>query len=258
LTLSPGHLKALANCFETDPEPIVFQPSKGRGERYAVLEVLQAMDHNRPELLTSLGHDSDRVDRMLKFGYGPFTDRGVVIQLLNLDFDAVNQWQELSQLQGGALSSKLKALDGWEGSHSNPKRKGGNLYLSDGELIGFIFSAGERGRRFAGEFMDVFFPSYNRLFQRTIWNAQQRRLLQLAIAVERYQRRDSAYPESLQQLVPEFLPQLPLDQFAEHGSFGYERTNHGFRVFANPKTPKWFSPEYKHEVVIDHRGRNRE
>ena len=59
-----------------------------------------------------------------------------------------------------------------------------------------------------------------------------RRLLVTAIALKRYQLGHSAWPESLGQLVPHYLPQIPID-FMDGGALRYKTTtNGGFLLYS--------------------------
>ncbi len=49
----------------------------------------------------------------------------------------------------------------------------------------------------------------------------------LAKALERYREQKGHYPETLDQLVPDFLPELPRDRFAPRRAYGYSRGQPG-------------------------------
>jgi hypothetical protein len=119
--------------------------------------------------------------------------------------------------------------------------------------LGLILSPKYRGQSVGAMLFDYSSSFIYQTAAATFRVAQQRRLLELAIALERYQRVHGSYPDSLSQVVPEFLSNLPLDHFAESGSFGYQKLEGGFRVFANPnkpsELPRW--PDLSFEIVID-------
>jgi len=53
----------------------------------------------------------------------------------------------------------------------------------------------------------------------------------LVVALELYRLRQGAYPESLDALVPDYLPEMPLDPFAGK-AFRYRRTDDNFRLYS--------------------------
>lgn len=255
LALTEEQLKALADGFQRELSPQVFQPRKGRGERYVLLDLLQGIERKQYPSATpgQLLSSSDPFVNWLGLGFGPFVDRGTVLQYINLEQDSLSRWQRLSELQGSAVAEMLKPLKPNHSLAALPSGVKGADELNVSFWVGTIFSPTIRGQRLAAH-LNYFGVSAN--FQTaaaTIRVAQQRRLLELAIALERYHRVQRNYPDSLEQLVPEFLAKLPIDQFAERGSFGYQKLENGFRVFANPNKPKdlprW--PDYSFEIVIE-------
>ena len=59
----------------------------------------------------------------------------------------------------------------------------------------------------------------------------------MALALERFHGRNGNYPESLEQLVPDYLSQLPPDLFSEQGTFAYEKLAGGFGLSARAAPP---------------------
>jgi hypothetical protein len=58
-------------------------------------------------------------------------------------------------------------------------------------------------------------------------------LVQTAFALHQYRQKFGSYPESLNALVPEYLPRLPRDEFhKENGTVSYEQIDGEFRVFS--------------------------
>ncbi len=58
----------------------------------------------------------------------------------------------------------------------------------------------------------MFLPALDQIKQRSIINLDQATAAELAIAVERYRRKHGTLPESLDSLVPKFLPKIPADR----------------------------------------------
>jgi hypothetical protein len=253
--LSEEQLRELAKGFQRERLPNVFTPEIGRGERYLVLDALQGIERNQfaSGELGKLFAPNIPGANLLGLGYGPFVDRGAVLQNLNLNYDTLSQCQQLSELQGNAVNQLLKAL---KASNRQVARSGEGNGKGESALsfwLGIVFSPKQRGKSVGAFLFDYSSSFIYQTAAATIRIAQQRRLLELAIALERYQRAHGNYPDSLEQLVPEFLSNLPLDHFAERGSFGYQKLGAGFRVFANPsrpsELPRW--PDLSFEIVVD-------
>lgn len=253
--LSEAQLRELANGFQCEWLPAAFSPEIGRGERYLVLDALQGIERNQfaSSELGKLFLPNNPEANLFSLGYGPFVDRGAVLQNLNLNYDTLSQCQQLSELQGSAVNKLLQALKAKPrlGAPLGGDKESGDHILSF--WLGFAFSPKYRGQSVGAMLFDYSSTFIYQTAAATIRIAQQRRLLELAIALERYQRAHGAHPNSLDQLVPEFLPNLPPDHFAERGSFGYQKLEDGFRVFANPsrpsKLPRW--PGLSFEIVVD-------
>ena len=253
--LSEAQLRELAKGFQRERLPTVFTPEIGRGERYLLLDALQGIERNQfpSGELGKLFAPNFPGANLFGLGYGPFVDRGAVLQNLNLNYDIRSQCQQLSEIQGNAVNKMLQALKAKSrlGAPLGGDKESGDHILSF--WLGIAFSPKYRGQSVGAMLFDYSSSFIYQTAAATIRVAQQRRLLELAIALERYQRTHGSHPDSLDQLVPEFLPHLPLDQFAERGSFGYQRLEDGFRVFANPskpsQLPRW--PGLSFEIVID-------
>jgi len=253
--LSEEQLRELAMGFQRERLPNVFTPEIGRGERYLVLDALQGIERNQfaSGELGKLFAPNIPGANLLGLGYGPFVDRGAVLQNLNLNYDIRSQCQQLSEIQGSAVNKMLQAFKAKPrlGTPLGGDKESGDHILSF--WLGLILSPKYRGQSVGAMLFDYSSSFIYQTAAATIRIAQQRRLLELAIALERYQRVHGSYPDSLSQLVPEFLPNLPLDHFAESGSFGYQKLEGGFRVFANPnkpsELPRW--PDLNFEIVID-------
>lgn len=260
--LTEEQLRALADGFQQESSPQVFQPEKGRGERYMLLDLLQGIERRQYPSATpgQLLSSSDPFANLLGFGFGPFVDRGAVLHYYNLEQDSLSRWQRLSELQGSALAEMLKPLKPNHSLAALPSGVKGADELNASFWVGTIFSPTIRGQRLAAHLINFGIPASAQTAAATIRIAQQRRLLELAIALERYHRVQRTYPDSLEQLVPEFLAKLPIDQFAERGPFGYQKLENGFRVFAHPNKPqglpRW--PDYSFEIAIERSGKKPE
>jgi hypothetical protein len=244
--LTEEQLKALADSFRQEGLPQLFQPSRGRGDRYMLLEALQEVERKQ---FSSETQDQSSRFFIPTFGYGAFTDRGTVLQYLNLRYD---QLQGISELQGRALAETLKSFSLSCNPAALPWGVKGTEELDVSFWFGIMLSPTIRGQRLAGV-ISSFDPSVYFYISLTVRTFQKRRLLELAIALERYQRDNRSYPDALERLVPEFLDKLPIDQFVEKGSFRYERLDDGFRVFAHPDRPALAirMEDIPFEIVVD-------
>lgn len=117
----------------------------------------------------------------------------------------------------------------------------------------------------SGEFMDVTpnadfgVPSFMRVDMNSRGRALQFQQLRLAAALECYRARHGDYPESLEKLVPEFMPILPLDPFAGK-THKYERRGNDFSLTVDHKPdgfegPEKFPPMTPEEVVALRKSR---
>lgn len=224
--LGEPQLQRLAAALADEDFSQLTAPRSLRGERYQVLDLLQVADRGRA--FQKLDHFPTPLNRPLFWNsFGSFVDRGRVLERINLRFDGLSDLARANQLQGSALQAQLKQWD--EGF-------AGDWLPSGTEWLTFLFSPPVRGVKL-GELMCDSFWSGSFIPNTLVRITQEQRLVQLTIAAERYRCRNGEYPESPELLIPEFLPELPLDLFAESGSFGYERIPSGFRVFAAANRP---------------------
>jgi hypothetical protein len=237
--LNEAQLQVLGDCFRDGGETTCFQPEKMRSERYTALEILQQIE--RQDLPSTALGDLTQADSFGRFtfslGYGPFVDRGSLLQALNQNFDSLSQCREFTKLQGSALWGRLSLLDSDARGISGVEKvsRPSSSYAS--YWAGILFSPSERGKRIGEAVSGMMLPAFKGLAQSEIRLSQQRGLLQLAIALEQYERRYGIHPDSLEQLVPEFLPALPIDHFAESGTFGYQKLEQGFRLSVGQVIP---------------------
>lgn len=237
--LNEAQLQVLRDCFQDGGETSFFQPAKMRSERYTSLEILQQIE--RQELPSTALGDLTQADNFGRFtfslGYGTFVDRGSLLQALNQNFDSLSQCREFTKLQGSALWERLSLLDS-EARRISGVEKGSRQSSSYASYwAGMLFSPSERGKRIGEAVSGMVLPAFKGLAQSEIRLSQQRGLLQLAFALEQYERRYGVHPDSLEQLVPEFLPALPIDHFAESGTFGYQKLEQGFRLSVGQVIP---------------------
>lgn len=217
-----------------DPEGMseLFGSSVTRSERYLALDLLQQIDRKQANLsqLPDLGETAAAFAWIARAW--AFVDGGQILQSVNNRFDAFDKSLKLVPPQGSALYQALNEI-----RHSSPQ---GLLQGSNwGQRVGMLFSPNLRGRVLGkslslGDWTNHLEATCSKVLVR---NTQQMRLLQLALALERYRCRIGGYPESLAQLLPEYLPQLPPDLFAEQGTFAYEKLEAGFGLSANSTPP---------------------
>jgi hypothetical protein len=257
--LDDKQLETLEDSLQTSGGELGSHAEIARGERYMLLDILQTVDRGRSssEMLSQLSGSGNGSGALLSFGFGILVDRGAVLQQLNHWYDSLVDSQDMAELQGKTLIARLdkfEQLQTWPGIGES------TLLGTVKGLPGFLLSSTVRGRRIGEVLITLLGPALSQCNYATIRVSQQRRLLLLAIAVERYRCRHGDYPEALPQLVPDFLPELPIDQFADSGTFGYVRSADGFRVYANPTRPKSLPNwgDIKFEIVIDRREKQAE
>jgi hypothetical protein len=225
--LGEPQLQRLAAALADEDFSQLTAPRSWGGERYQVLDLLQIADRGRA--FQKLDHFPTPLNRPLFWNsFGSFVDRGRVLERINLRFDGLSDLARANQLQGSALESQLTT---WNKGFAGAWLPRGSDWLT------ILFSPAVRGIKL-GELLQDSLSSGSFIPNTLVRITQEQRLVRLAIAAERHCCRGGEYPESLDQLVPEFLPELPLDLFAESGSFGYERIPDGFRVFAAANRPR--------------------
>ncbi|MCX7643538.1 MAG: type II secretion system protein GspG, partial [Armatimonadetes bacterium] len=74
-------------------------------------------------------------------------------------------------------------------------------------------------------------PSFPQAFLKAANFHALQRLTQVAIALRLYRRENGRYPETLQELVPQYLPSVPLDPF-DGKPLRYERLRNGFKIWS--------------------------
>ncbi|MCS7186998.1 MAG: hypothetical protein RMK89_08615 [Armatimonadota bacterium] len=74
-------------------------------------------------------------------------------------------------------------------------------------------------------------PSFTQTFLKAANFHALQRLTQVAIALRLYRRENGRYPETLQELVPQYLPSVPLDPF-DGKPLRYERLRNGFKIWS--------------------------
>ena len=74
-------------------------------------------------------------------------------------------------------------------------------------------------------------PGFLKGIGRAAQDLARKRLIEIALAVERYQLNKRGYPASLAQLVPEYLAQIPNDPFSE-GPLHYTPRNRGYTIYS--------------------------
>jgi hypothetical protein len=81
-------------------------------------------------------------------------------------------------------------------------------------------------------------PNIRKALKRWIRAETERQLVLAAIGLERFRLRHGRYPESLDQLVPEILPTLPVD-FGDGNPIRYRREGTGFRLWSVNEGAVW-------------------
>lgn len=240
--LNAPQLEQLSEALADEEFPELTEMRSSRWERYTALDLLQTVDRGRSALLPRGSQSLDN-QALLWNSFSSLVDRGRALERINLRFDALGNLDRAKLLQGSALQAQLKQ---WNASLRGK-------WLPEGsEWLGIFALPTVRGLKL-GEMLFETFGPINATHNTQVRVIQEQRLLKLTLAVERYRCRHGDYPESLGQLVPEFLPELPLDLFAESGTFGYELIPGGFRVFAAPNRPSslpgW--PDLTFEIRVE-------
>ena len=120
------------------------------------------------------------------------------------------------------------------------------------------------------QFVQIMSPSFDQVILKDFANSRtQNGILLVAIALQGYHADHKRYPDTLQQLVPEYLPALPADPFATNGSFRYHLDagdqytmysigpngiDDGGRVIDNPSKSTKTSPYARYQIEKDSKG----
>ena len=74
--------------------------------------------------------------------------------------------------------------------------------------------------------------AFERTLYRTLRCQSERDLVILGCALERYRLKEGSFPEKLETLIPEYLPQMPTGSLSQ-GSLTYNRTEKGYELILN-------------------------
>ncbi len=77
----------------------------------------------------------------------------------------------------------------------------------------------------------LFVPTMSSIFSKAAHYHALQRLTQVAIALRLYRHEHGRYPETLQELVPKYLPNVPTDPF-DGKPLRYERLRNGFKIWS--------------------------
>jgi hypothetical protein len=228
--LSETELDALRALADSEGIPELLDPNVSRSERYLTLDLLQQIDRNRFKMneLPDFGEPATAFPWVSKLW--AFVDAGQVLQSVNNQFDEFGRSQSLLQIQGAALNEALSKFCDSSIQGSFPSGDWG-------EYMGMLFSSNFRGRVLGKSLSNGTDTLRTTSIKVIIRDTQQIRLLRVALALERFHGRNGNYPESLEQLVPDYLSQLPPDLFSEQGTFAYEKLAGGFGLSARAAPP---------------------
>lgn len=184
----------------------------------------------------------DATSKLIRNGYASedsyyFGDEAAAISMLAKTGDA-----EAAMTEINALYDEFESI--FEQAQTDPSFEFETAY----EQIGFrldvetnnpfknyflmLLNKRARGQQLGKVLGGLFFPSAD-----AVWNAERRvnselNLLRLAIEIEIYKRSNDRYPETLDQLVPNQLTEIPSDPFARTQEYGYRKTDTGYRVYS--------------------------
>jgi len=117
-------------------------------------------------------------------------------------------------------------------------------------------------------FISTLMPTFAEARIHSLANRVYNRQLTLEFALRAYKLEHKAYPDKLQQLVPDYLPNLPADPFARQGTFQYYpqrdmyllyslgpdgQDDHGTAYTPPNEFSKWVKQDTKGDIVA---GRN--
>ncbi len=102
----------------------------------------------------------------------------------------------------------------------------------EANMVAKCLSPSLRNRLTADELLKVCVPPVQAFLSSQVRANTRCDLSKVAMALHRFRKNNSAYPESLTELVPKYLPQVPVDRFANQ-PLNYEKKTAGYCLYSN-------------------------
>jgi hypothetical protein len=192
------------------------------GERYVLLDCIRLVTHGRADLLDGLGNGIPYTPSQGRNWQSAAVDWNTVMRVGNEHFDAVAAAMRMPDpiARDAELTRLTEAL---------PQLDPAGLAFS--ALSGFVGDREEAGRRLGGNLLGLLAPAINQTV-----NAESRaharfQVTRIGFALAAFQRERGEYPETLDALVPNILPELPKDPYTL-APFVYERTDTGYLLYS--------------------------
>ena len=191
--------------------PELGEPSEAANvsERYMFLEVLQFLARSNPaeagRLWAAIATTSPAPAWLYYFLPIPYEK----------SMEAANRWHD-----GYLAALRMPTY---------PQRHAALLVCEQG--VGDVVRNSHLGELSPAWGLKLFMPALNRIEQRWETSRAELRLTRVAVALAAYKSDRGSYPPVLSDLAPEFLPELPLDNFNERPLI-YQRTEHGYTLYS--------------------------
>ena len=199
--------------YESDPSSLRFAL---QAEYAFFRHLVDAIGEGDPEVLQESGIDVP-VDRV----WNPYLNRNTSLSLYAGFLTPMLEGMETDLPTGARRASEtFDALREWRA-----------------DLVGLLIHPNGTGN----VLVSIGLPVLLKIVERAAERDALYRLLPLRIALHRFQKREGTYPEDLEELVPDFLPEIPADPFGEGPflwnpetravySVGPDETDHGGQV----------------------------
>jgi hypothetical protein len=187
------------------------------GERSMGLDIVQSMARGKgPKLseltgsVVELGDDETAQplfngEQLLQLLIGSSVDWNAAMTTMNRSYDEI---VELVKIESRAERDAV--YDRFEARLITSRQEAGSLA---GVARNLFSSNRRRGENFAEMLSGLLFPAVAQTAEAVDRTHMRRQALFTLLAAKEYQLRHEAYPESLEQLVPEYLAAIPLDRY---------------------------------------------
>lgn len=233
---SPIDKRSLENLArELNPSPAESKPGE-RGIGRSVRPLREVLVSERLAYIVELSRFGGLGDLSSLGGAAGFVrgqnmiDPNVLLRAVNDQFDSVDRIFDVPkyvdrQTEFTTIETEMAAMTARV--NRPPKLFWVTFYLSDAETRRQVLS-----RRLGEILINMTASIYQKSYQRELAALAARQISLGVIALARHHLAEGQYPETLDSLVPRFLPNLPRDPFADNAPLRYEAVDGGFRLYS--------------------------
>ncbi len=212
--LTPEQARAILRSLQQLKPASDCATAMNEGERYAFLDMALALARGRAVLGDlSIYADSEML-RSLEYAR---IDWNASLRMGNKHYDAL-----VLAAERPTRSERLAAVAAIEVQLEQSASEGQEASA----LLGSVFSGSSRSRNAGNILIGLMLPSLSGTISAEDRGATQLELTRLAAALAVYRAEQGEYPQQLADLVPEVIPELPVDLYSEK-SFLYQKKDDG-------------------------------